>query len=84
MTTQADLDLAGFVGEWKLNTERTSVDFRTRAAWIIQAKGTLQAIRGNAFVGADGRVSGEIVINPASVDTKTNGASGFSVGSYMP
>jgi polyisoprenoid-binding protein YceI len=70
MTTQADLDIAGFVGAWKLNTERTSVSFRTRAAWIIRAKGTLRAIRGNAFVGADGLVSGEIVINPASVNTK--------------
>jgi polyisoprenoid-binding protein YceI len=71
MTTQANADLASFVGTWRLNTERTSVDFRTRAAWIIPVKGTLQAIRGNALVGADGRVSGEIVIDPASVDTKT-------------
>ena len=70
MTTQANVDLAGFVGTWQLNTERTSVSFRTRIAWIIRAKGTLQAIRGNALVGADGRVSGEIVIAPASVDTK--------------
>jgi polyisoprenoid-binding protein YceI len=71
MTTQANVDLAGFVGTWQLNTERTSVDFRTRAAWIIPVKGTLQAIRGNALVGADGGVSGEIVIDPASIDTKT-------------
>jgi polyisoprenoid-binding protein YceI len=70
MTTQANVDLAGFVGAWKLNTERTSVVFRTRAAWIIRARGTLQATRGNTLVGADGRVSGEIVIDPASVDTK--------------
>jgi polyisoprenoid-binding protein YceI len=71
MTTQVNVDLAGFVGTWQLNTERTSVDFRTSIAWIIRAKGTLQAIRGNALVGADGRVNGEIVIDPASIDTKT-------------
>jgi polyisoprenoid-binding protein YceI len=71
MTTQANVDLAGFVGTWKLDTEQSSVGFRTRAAWIISAKGTLPAIRGNAIVGADGRVSGEIVIDPASIDTKT-------------
>jgi polyisoprenoid-binding protein YceI len=70
MTTQANVDVARYVGAWKLNTERTPVSFRTRAAWIIRAKGTLQAIRGYALVGADGRVSGEIVIDPASVDTK--------------
>jgi polyisoprenoid-binding protein YceI len=71
MTIQANVDLAGFVGTWKLNTERTSVDFRTRAARIIPVKGTLRAIEGEVLVGADGRVSGEIVIDPASVDTKT-------------
>ena len=71
MTTQANADLANFVGTWKLNPERTSVDFRTRAAWIIPVKGALQAIGGNALVDANGRVSGEIVIDPASVDTKT-------------
>ena len=70
MTTQANADLASFLGTWELNTERASVSFRTSIAWIIRAKGTLQAIRGNALVGADGRVSGEIVIDPASVDTK--------------
>jgi polyisoprenoid-binding protein YceI len=70
MTTQANVDLAGFVGTWQLNAERTWVSFRTSVAWIIRAKGTLQAIRGNALVGADGRVSGEIVINPASINTK--------------
>ena len=69
MTTQANIDVAGFVGTWKLDPERTSVGFRTRAAWIIPARGTLQAIRGNALIGADGHVSGEIVIDPASVDT---------------
>src|SRR5260221_10310338 len=62
MTTRANADLAGFVGTWKLNTERTSMHFRTRAAWIIPAKGTLQATHGTAHVGADGRLSGEIVI----------------------
>jgi polyisoprenoid-binding protein YceI len=71
MTTQANVELANFVGSWKLNTERTSVSFRTSVALLIRAKGTLQAIRGSVHVGADGRVSGEIVIDPASVDTKT-------------
>lgn len=70
MTTQANVDLARFVGMWQLSTERTSVGFRTRAAWIIPVKGTLQVIRGNALLGADGRVSGEIVFDPAFIDTK--------------
>jgi polyisoprenoid-binding protein YceI len=69
MTNQANVDLAGSVGTWKLNTERTSVSFRTSAALIIRAKGTLQATHGDAHVGADGHVSGEIFIDPASIDT---------------
>jgi polyisoprenoid-binding protein YceI len=69
MTTQANVELAGFVGSWKLNTERTSVSFRTRAAWIIRARGTLQAMDGTADVTADGRVTGEIVVDAASIDT---------------
>jgi len=70
MTTQVNVELSSLVGTWRLNQERTSVSFRTTAAWLIRANGTLQAIRGNAHVGADGRVSGEIVIDPASIDTK--------------
>jgi polyisoprenoid-binding protein YceI len=69
MTTQTNADLTGLVGTWRLNPDRTSVTFRTRAAWLIRAKGTLQATHGFAEVGADGRVTGEIVIDPASIDT---------------
>jgi polyisoprenoid-binding protein YceI len=46
------------------------VSFRARATWVIRAKGTLQATEGTTQVHADGRVTGEIVIDPASVDTK--------------
>jgi polyisoprenoid-binding protein YceI len=70
MTTQTNANLTNLVGTWRLNPERTSVSFRTRAAWLIRAKGTLQATQGTADVHADGRVTGEIVIDPASVDTK--------------
>jgi polyisoprenoid-binding protein YceI len=71
MTTQANPDLSSLVGTWKLNRARTSVDFRTSIARILRAKGTLQAIRGNVVVGADGGVGGEFVIDPASIDTQT-------------
>jgi polyisoprenoid-binding protein YceI len=70
MTTQTNADLPSLVGTWSLNRERTSVSFRTRAAWIIRAKGTLQATEGTVDVDADGRVTGEIVMDPASIDTK--------------
>jgi polyisoprenoid-binding protein YceI len=70
MNTRANADLAHFAGTWRLNRERTSVSFRTRAAWLIRAKGTLQATEGTAYVDAEGRATGKIVIDPASIDTK--------------
>jgi polyisoprenoid-binding protein YceI len=70
MSTRPNADLADFVGTWRLNRERTSVSFRTRAAWLIRAKGTLQATEGTADVDAEGRATGKIVIDPASIDTK--------------
>jgi polyisoprenoid-binding protein YceI len=70
MTTQANDDLTSLIGTWSLDPERTSVDFRTRAAWFIRVKGTLRATDGTVDVDADGRVTGEIVMDPASIDTK--------------
>ncbi|MCU1494908.1 MAG: YceI family protein [Acidimicrobiaceae bacterium] len=70
MITQANADLTSLVGMWRLNPERTSVSFRTRAAWLVRAKGTLHATEGTVDVDPDGRVTGEIVIDPASIDTK--------------
>jgi polyisoprenoid-binding protein YceI len=70
MTTQTNGDLTSLVGTWRLNPERTSVSFRTRVAWLMRPEGTLRAMDGTAEVPADGHVTGEIVIDPASVDTK--------------
>jgi polyisoprenoid-binding protein YceI len=70
MTTQSNANLVDFVGTWELIPERTSVSFRTRFAWVVRAKGTLQATQGTVQVGADGRVTAEIIIDPASIDTK--------------
>jgi polyisoprenoid-binding protein YceI len=70
MTTQANDNITNLVGTWRLNSERTSVSFRTRAAWLIRVKGTLQATEGIAVVDVEGRVTGEIVLDPASIDTK--------------
>lgn len=70
MSTQANADVADFVGTWALNSERTSVNFRTRALWFFRAKGTLRVTQGTAHVGADGHFACEIIIDPASIDTK--------------
>jgi polyisoprenoid-binding protein YceI len=38
--------------------------------WVANVKGTFKAIEGSGTVGADGSVSGSIVVDAASVDTK--------------
>jgi polyisoprenoid-binding protein YceI len=70
MTNQPNVDLGAFVGTWKLIPELTSVSFHTRAAWVIRARGTLKPNQGTIEVESDGRVSGEIIIDPASIDTR--------------
>ncbi|HEY5265848.1 MAG TPA: YceI family protein [Acidimicrobiales bacterium] len=69
MTTQVNANFADFVGTWTLNNERTSVNFRARALGLFRAKGSLRATQGSAHVGTDGRFAGEIVLDPASIDT---------------
>ncbi|HWD97157.1 MAG TPA: YceI family protein [Acidimicrobiales bacterium] len=70
MTAQTPADVTDFLGAWRLDAERTSVSFRTRAALIIRATGTMRSTEGNAQVGADARVAGEMVLNPATINTK--------------
>lgn len=63
-------DLSQFVGDWTLNPDQSSVTFRTKAMWVLPVKGTMKALSGEAHVGADAAVSGSLVLDAASVDTK--------------
>jgi polyisoprenoid-binding protein YceI len=62
--------LTRFTGTWALDTERTSVTFRTKAMWVLPVKGTAKALSGDAEVTPDGLVTGTLVIDAASFDTK--------------
>jgi polyisoprenoid-binding protein YceI len=68
--TQNSVDLGDFVGKWVLDPDRTSIVFHTKAMWVVPAKGTAKAIEGEGTVGADGGLSGTLVIDAASIDTK--------------
>jgi polyisoprenoid-binding protein YceI len=67
VTTQNNTELHALTGVWNLDPERTSVAFRTRAAWVIRAKGTLRAVEGTISIDAAGNVTGTFTIDPASI-----------------
>jgi polyisoprenoid-binding protein YceI len=64
------IDLSDFAGNWELDRDRTSIEFHTKALWVIPAKGTFRALEGVGTVAADGGISGMFVIDAASVNTK--------------
>jgi polyisoprenoid-binding protein YceI len=63
-------DLTAYAGSWTLDPSQTSIEFHTKAVWVANVKGTFRAIEGSGTVSADGSVSGSIVLDAASVDTK--------------
>lgn len=70
LPNQSSTDLDDFVGKWVLDPDRTSIVLHTKAMWVLPAKGTAKAIEGEGTVGADGALSGALVIDAASIDTK--------------
>jgi polyisoprenoid-binding protein YceI len=67
---QNSLNMSDFVGNWELDRERTSIEFRTKALWVFPAKGTFRVLEGTGTVTADGGISGTLIIDAASIDTK--------------
>jgi polyisoprenoid-binding protein YceI len=63
-------NLSAFTGTWALDPEKTTVNFRTKAMWVLPVKGTAKALSGNAKISPDGDVTGTLVIDAASFDTK--------------
>lgn len=64
------VELGDFVGKWVLDPDRTSIVIHTKAMWVFPTKGTAKAIEGVGTVGPDGGLSGTLVIDAASIDTK--------------
>jgi polyisoprenoid-binding protein YceI len=63
--------LAGAVGTWKLDPAGTTIELHTKAMWgLAKVKAAFKAIEGGGTVGEDGTVSGNLVIDARSVDTK--------------
>ncbi len=63
-------DLEPARGGWRLDPDRTSIEFHTTAFWLIPTKGTFRAIEGAGTVAVDGGVTGSLVVDATSVHTK--------------
>jgi polyisoprenoid-binding protein YceI len=62
--------LSTLAGSWTLDPEHSSIVFSTKAMWVFPVQGTVKAISGGGTVGPDGAVSGSLVFDAASIDTK--------------
>jgi polyisoprenoid-binding protein YceI len=67
---QSPDDVRDIVGKWVLDPDHTTIVFHTKAMWVLPAKGTVKAIEGVGAVGTDGGLSGTLVIDATSIDTK--------------
>jgi polyisoprenoid-binding protein YceI len=66
-TPQAISDLTG---TWTLDPRRTTIQFQTKAMWVLNVNGTLRATEGSGAVDGNGQVTGRLVVDANSIDTK--------------
>jgi polyisoprenoid-binding protein YceI len=66
-TPQAISDLSG---NWTLDPSRTTMQFQTKAMWVLPVNGTFRVSEGSGTVDSEGRVSGRLVVDASSIDTK--------------
>ncbi|MDQ0774215.1 polyisoprenoid-binding protein YceI [Streptomyces aurantiacus] len=57
-------------GSWTLDPRRTTVHIRTKALWVVKVDGTLRATEGSGLVDSNGQVTGRLVVDTNSIDTK--------------
>ncbi|MFC0451318.1 YceI family protein [Rhodococcus jostii] len=63
-------NLSALAGSWTLDPSRTSITLHTKALWLLPVNGTFQAVEGAGTVGADGSVTGMLVVDATSVNTE--------------
>jgi polyisoprenoid-binding protein YceI len=63
-------DLSTYTGTWTLDPARTTIEFHTKAVWVLPVTGTARALEGSGTVAPDGTLTGSLVVDAASIDTK--------------
>lgn len=71
MSTAPDMaNLLSTAGTWELDSERSSVAFRSTSLWgLVKVKGKFTGLSGGGRIGTDGSLSGELTIDATSVGT---------------
>ncbi len=65
------VSLAGATGNWRLDPASTTIELRTKAMWgLAKVKGRFNALEGSGAVGDDSTVSGSLVFDAKSIDTR--------------
>ncbi|MFD9670306.1 YceI family protein [Rhodococcus sp. NPDC059968] len=64
--------LSTLVGSWTLDPARTSIAFHTKALWLLPVTGTFHAVEGAGTVSNDGSITGTLVVDATSVNTKNS------------
>jgi polyisoprenoid-binding protein YceI len=65
--------LADAAGQWQLDPTGTTIELRTKAMWgLAKVRGRFNAVEGSGVVGEDATVSGTIVFDAKSIDTKNS------------
>ena len=62
--------ISDLTGTWILDPNRSTIEFQTKAMWILTVNGTLRVTEGSGTVDGDGRVTGRLVVDANSIDTK--------------
>jgi polyisoprenoid-binding protein YceI len=82
-------NLATLTGAWILDPNGTVIRFQTSIMRLIKVNGTFAALEGHAILAANGVLTGGVVIDVASIDTKIakrdnhlRGSDFFDVESY--
>lgn len=71
MTDATSPSLTGLAGTWHLDPTGTSIEFHTTAMWgLAKVMGSIRAVHGGGTIGDDAVVSGELVLDATSIDTK--------------
>lgn len=65
--------LASATGTWRLDSSASMIDLHTKAMWgLAKVKAVFKATEGGGTVDDDGSVSGRLVIDASSVQTKNS------------
>ena len=69
--------ISDLTGTWALDPRRTTIQFQTKAMWVLNVNGTLRATEGSGAVDGNGQVTGRLVVDANSSARRTKGAAGL-------